>query len=478
MERMAHHKLKRGLDLPISGVPADALDDAPVPSRVAILADDYPGMKPGMHVQVGDAVRLGQLLFEDKKDAAIRFTAPGSGTVIAIHRGAKRALQSVVLRLDARDRGDGEDGVAFASYTGRHPSSLDRGEVRALLQESGLWTALRARPFGRVASPAVTPRSIFVTALDTRPLAPDLRKSWDGRESDCERGLHALARLTDGPVFLCRAPGSPIAAPQGPQFRVEDFAGPHPAGLPGSHIHVLDPAGRERVVWYVGLQDVLAIGKLFGTGKLDVRRVIALGGPSVKRPRHLRTRIGAAVDDLLTGELRTGPSGNGSATTTTPHGGPPLPAHRVVSGSVLSGRVARGEVLGYLGRYDQQISALPEDTSRKFLGWLAPGADDFSVTNLFLSKLVPGKRFDLTTSTHGSPRAIVPIGLYEKVMPLDLMPTFLLKALVVGDVERAEELGCLELEEEDLSLCTFVCPGKTDYGSHLRRVLTTIEKEG
>jgi Na+-transporting NADH:ubiquinone oxidoreductase subunit A len=452
---------------------------------VALLADDYPGMKPGMHVQVGDAVRLGQSLFEDKKDPAVRYPAPGSGTVVAIHRGAKRALQSVVIRLDARDRGDGDDSVSFSAYTGRHPSSLDRAEVRALLLESGLWTALRGRPFGRVASSAATPRSIFVTALDTQPLAPDLRLAYEGRESDLERGLHALARLTDGPVFLCRAPGSPIAAPTGGQFRVEEFAGPHPAGLPGSHIHLLDPASRTRLVWYVGLQDVTAIGKLFGTGKLDVRRLVTLAGPSVKNPRHLRTRLGAAIDDLVAAELRTGPSGNGTAASAAhgsapggAHSAAPVAAHRVISGSVLSGRAAHGDELGYLGRYHQQISAVPEDVERRFLGWLAPGANDYSVTNLFLSRLAPGKRFELTTSTHGSPRAIVPIGLYEKVMPLDIHPTFLLKALAVGDVERAEELGCLELEEEDLALCTFVCPGKIDHGSHLRSVLHTIEKEG
>lgn len=474
---MALHRLKRGLDLPISGAPSAVVDDAPAPSRVALVAADYPGMKPGMHVQVGDAVRLGQLLFEDKKDPAVRYTAPGSGTIVAIHRGAKRALHSVVVRLDSRDRGDGEDGVSFSAFTGRHPSSLDRAEVRALLLESGLWTSLRGRPFGRVAASAATPRSIFVTALDTEPLAPDLHRAHDGRESDLERGLLALARLTDGPVFLCRAPGSAISAPSGAQFRVEEFAGPHPAGLAGSHIHLLDPAGRSRLVWYVGLQDVLAIGKLFGTGKLDVRRLVSLAGPSVKNPRHLRTRIGAAVDDLVAAELRSGPSGDG-AQVVSPHGGAKLPAHRVISGSVLSGRAAHGDATGYLGRYHQQISALPEDVERRFLGWLAPGASEFSVTNLFVSKLTPRKRFALTTSTHGSPRAIVPIGLYEKVVPLDLQPTFLLKALAVGDVERAEELGCLELDEEDLALCTFVCPGKIDHGSHLRSVLTTIEKEG
>jgi Na+-transporting NADH:ubiquinone oxidoreductase subunit A len=456
---MGRHRIKRGLDVPIVGAPEQRIEDAPAPGRVAIFGADYPSMKPTMQVQPGDKVSRGQLLFEDKKQPGVRHTSPGSGTVQAINRGDKRAFQSLVVRLDVGERGGRGDQVSFSSYGGGHPGSLSRDQVAELLLESGLWTALRARPFGRVADPEQRPRSIFVNAMATDPLAPDMDLVYEGRESDFERGLIALGKLTEGPVYVCRGVGSRVDAPREGDFRIEEFSGPHPAGTVGVHIHTLDPVNRSKLVWYVGLQDVIAIGKLFATGELAVDRVVSLGGPVVTRPRLLRTRVGASLDDLAEGELAPG-------------------ENRVISGSVLSGRTAAGEVHGYLGRYHQQVSALAEGRERQLLHWLAPGTDKFSVTNLFLAKLLPGKRFAMTTTTNGSPRAIVPIGLYEKVNPIDVPHQFLLKALVMRDLERAEELGCLELEEEDLALCTFVCPGKIDYGDHLRATLAQIEKEG
>ncbi|MDX1385362.1 MAG: Na(+)-translocating NADH-quinone reductase subunit A, partial [Thermoanaerobaculia bacterium] len=390
-----------------------------------------------------------------KKVPGLSFTAPGSGTVTAVERAAKRALVSVVIQLDA----SGDEARPLAAHSGRHPSACSGDEVRELLLESGLWTALRERPYGVVPAPDSAPRSIFVTAMDTNPLAPPTDLLLDGRGDDLERGLHALARLTQGPVYYCHADGDAPQLPSDERIRAEAFAGPHPAGTVGLHIHTLDPVHRDKRVWYVGLQDLLAIGRLFETGGVDVSRIVSLAGPAVTRPRLLRTRIGAAIDDLVQGELEPG-------------------RHRVISGSVLSGRTAMGGAAGFLGRYHQQVSVLAEGDERRFIGWLAPGADRFSTSSAFLSKLLPGRRFAMTTTTWGSDRAIVPIGLYEKVMPLDLEPSFLLKALVTGDVDRAEELGALELEEEDLALLTFVCPSKDDFGLHLRAVLDTLEKEG
>jgi Na+-transporting NADH:ubiquinone oxidoreductase subunit A len=456
---MAVHRIKQGLTLPITGAPEQSIDAAPPPRRVALVAADYHGMKPTMHVSPGDQVRRGQLLFEDKKTPGVRYTAIAGGKVTAVNRGAKRALQSVVVELDADERAGKAATVRFAAYTGKHPAELGGDEVRELLVESGLWTALRARPYGRVADPEARPHSVFVTAMDSQPLAADVGVALAGRGDDFERGVAALAKLTDGPVYVCKAPETSLQVPSGERVRVEEFAGPHPAGTVGVHIHRLDPVDRHKRVWHAGCQDVAAIGRLFATGELDPTRVVALAGPPVKRPRLLRTRLGAALGDLVEGELKDGEL-------------------RVVSGSVLSGRAAGGDVHGYLGRYHQQISVLAEGREREFLGWLAPGSDKFSVLPAFLSKLVPGRKFDLTTSTQGSPRAIVPIGLYEKVFPIDIPPTFLLKAIVMGDLERSEELGVLELDEEDVALCSFVDPGKHDFGVYLRDVLTTLEKEG
>ena len=460
---MPRHRITRGLTLPIAGEPAAAVEDARPARRVALVAADYVGLRPTMRVAVGDTVARGQLLFEDKTMPGVRYTAPAAGTVRAVNRGARRALQSVVIEPSRAEReGRAPEAADFRSWSGRHPSGMTESEVRDVLLESGQWTALRARPFGRVADPAARPRSIFVTAADTNPLAPDVALVLEGHRGPFERGLEALARLTAGPVFVCTGPDQrfePPATASG-QIRHEVFEGAHPAGTVGVHIHTLDPAGRGRVVWHVGAQDVIAVGRLFETGVLDVSRVVALGGPPVTRPRLLRTRTGASTAELLDGEV------DGAA------------ERRVISGSVLSGRAAMGDAHGYLGRYHQQVSVLAEGREREFLGWLRPGLDTFSTLRAFAARLTPGRRFAMTTSTHGSPRAIVPIGMYERVMPMDLLPTPMLRALVMHDVERAEQLGCLELDEEDLALCTFVDPGKTDFAPHLRRVLDTLRAEG
>lgn len=455
------HTIKKGLDLPIAGRPEQSVEAAPPCSRVALVADDYPGLKASFAVHPGETVLRGQVLFQDRKLPELRYTSPAAGTVLGVHRGEKRALISVVIELSAAERtGDAKpEQVAFDSYSGALPAQLASDEVRALLLESGLWTALRMRPFSRVPDPASSPSSIFITAVDSHPLAPDVGAALAGREDDFAAGARAVATLTDGPTYLCTGPGSAFAALASDRIRHEVFDGPHPAGTVGVHINTLDPVFRGKVVWHVGYQDVAAIGALLRSGRLDVTRVVSLAGPGVTRPRLVRTRIGAALDELTAGELRPG-------------------EHRVVSGSVLGGRAAMGEERGYLGRYHNQVTALAEGRERELLGWLAPGSDKFSVTNAFVSAFSRARRFAFTTSTNGSRRPMVPIGTYEEVMPMDIPPTFLLRALITGDAERAEELGVLELDEEDLALCTFVCPGKYEYGPMLRQMLSRIEREG
>jgi len=459
---MTVHTVKKGLDLPIAGKPAQNVADGAAVTHVAVLAADFPTMKPRMHVEVGATVKRGQVLFEDRKGNGIKFTAPGAGTVIAINRGAKRALQSVVIEL-TKSEVDGKPGdddfETFDSYKGSDVSAYSGDEMRAVLSDSGLWTALRARPFNRVPSFDENCQAIFVNAMDTNPLAPDLDVAMEGRDADIASGVAALAKLTDGPIYFCRAAGAKIAPGSEATAKTEEFKGKHPAGLTGTHIHMLHPVNRTHVVWSIGVQDVAAIGAFLKDGRLDVTRVVALGGPAATKPRLLKTRSGASTDQLAAGEVADGEV-------------------RLVRGSILSGHKAMGEILGYLGRYDQGIACLAEDRERRFLGWLAPGGNMFSTARAFLSGFVPKKEYALTTTTHGSHRAMVPIGMFERVMPLDIMPTFLLRALLVDDLERAEQLGCLELAEEDLGLCSFVSPGKEDYGKHLRRNLTTIWKEG
>jgi len=449
---MQRIRIKRGLNLPIAGSPRQEISDASPAGTVAILGPDYAGMKPTMAVGVGDRVKEGQLLFSDKKTLGVRYTAPGCGEVVAVNRGAKRALQSVVIRIN------GEDAESFAGYAEGQIAGLSAEAVKNNLIDSGLWTALRTRPFSKVPAPESTPQSIFVTAIDTNPLAADVGLIVAERPDDFTNGLKVLGRLTSGKTYLCKAAGANIPPSDLNSVVTVEFAGPHPAGLPGTHIHFLDPVSRRKTVWYVNYQDVIAIGALFTTGRLDHRRVISLAGPAAKNARLIRTRLGASTEELVAGELADG-------------------ENRVVSGSVLAGRTAEGP-LAFLGRYHLQISALAEGRKRELFGWMYPGLNKFSLKNVFASKLTPGKKFALTTTTNGGPRAIVPIGSYEKVMPLDIIPNFLLRALAVDDVEEAEALGCLELDEDDLALCTCVCPAKGDYGAMLRRNLTIIEKEG
>ena len=450
------HRLKRGLNLPLAGAPQQVIEPGPAITRVALLGDDYPGLKPTLHVQPGDRVQRGQLLFDDKQRPGVRHTAPAAGTVAAVHRGDRRVFQALVIDVDANDNDDAQ--VPFAHYQGLAPAQWSAEQVRALLVESGLWTALRTRPFSRVPAPDSMPYALFITAIDTRPHAPSVDVVLADRQADFDTGVACLARLTAGSVFVCVAPGSKITAPTLPNVRLEAFDGPHPAGNPGTHIHLLAPVDLARTVWHIGYQDVLAIGRLFATGRLDVQRVIALAGPSVTTPRLLRTRLGAATDQLTLGQIASG-------------------VQRIVSGSVLDGRTAQGEVHGFLGRYHQQLSVLAEAGEREFFGWIAPGSHKFSLWPVVLGALRRAPGLALTTTTNGGARAMVPIGAFERVMPLDLMATFLLRALLMNNDERAEVLGALELDEEDLALCTFVCPGKAEYGPMLRAALTRIENE-
>jgi Na+-transporting NADH:ubiquinone oxidoreductase subunit A len=445
-------RIQKGLDLPLAGQAEPRIEPGPAVRSVAVLGGDYPGMRPTLHVAEGDRVRRGQLLFEDKKNAGVRYTAPAAGRILAIHRGAKRFMQSVAIEPD--DGGDVDFSAFFKGVAGR----LAPDTARALLIESGEWTALRTRPYGQVPAVDSTPFAIFVRVMDTQPLAPDPAIIIEPELEAFETGLKVLQALTDGPVWVCRPPQSGLPAFSGERVREEVFAGPHPSGNPGTHIHHLCPVGRGRVVWSIDYQDVIAFGHLFATGKRYTRRVIALTGPRVKRPRLIETRLGASVEDLCRGELVEG-------------------SNRIISGSVFSGHHAR-EALAWLSRWSNQITVIREDRDRRLFGYLSPGLERHSALNIYLSKLRPGRRLELTSTTNGSERAMVPLGQYETIMPLDILPTQLLRSLVVGDLEMSEALGALELVEEDLALCAYVCVGKYEYGPILRDVLEQIQKEG
>jgi Na+-transporting NADH:ubiquinone oxidoreductase subunit A len=441
--------IKQGLDLPITGTPEQSISSSNTVTEVAVVGPDYIGMKPTMVVKEGDRVKKGQVIFTDKKTAGVQYTAPASGVVKAINRGDRRLFLSVVVAVE------GNEEITFQSYPVDKLNEISRENVQANLVASGLWTALRTRPYSKAPELDTVPASIFVTAMDTNPLAADPQLVIAEQADAFKAGVQVLKRLTDGQIFVCKAPGAniPVAGIE----QTEEFSGPHPAGLAGTHMHNLDAASVTKTLWSIGYQDVIAVGQLFTTGSLNSERVISLAGPQVLKPRLVRTLLGANLTELTADELAEG-------------------ENRLISGSVFGGRTAVAG-LGFLGRFHNQVSVLEEGRDRPLFHYLRPGFERFSLLPIYVSRFL-NKRFNFTTSTNGSERAMVPIGTYERIMPLDILPTQLLRALIVEDMEVAVNLGALELDEEDLALCSYACPGKYEYGPILRTNLTRIEQEG
>ncbi|MFT4518529.1 MAG: Na+-transporting NADH:ubiquinone oxidoreductase subunit A [Halioglobus sp.] len=443
-------KIKRGLDIPIQGAPRQVIEDAPAARAVALVGFDYVGMKPTMAVAEGERVKAGQLLFTDKKTEGLRYTSPASGVVSAINRGSRRVLQSVVIEVD------GDESESYSKYASAALATAEA--IREQLLLSGQWTALRTRPYSKVPAADAQAAAIFITAIDTQPLAADPAIVIAEQAEAFVFGQEILAKLTAGKLYLCAAAGANVPAGKASNIEVAEFGGPHPAGLAGTHVHFLEGASNSKVVWTIGYQDVIAIGRLFLDGRVFSERIISLGGPQVENPRLLRTRVGADLEALCAGQLKNG-------------------ENRIISGSVLGGRGVQSGT-SYLGRYHCQVSVLLEGRHREFLGWFSPGLNKHSNLGIYLSNFFGAKPLPMTTSTNGSERAMVPVGSFETIMPLDILPTQLLRALIVGDTEMAQALGCLELEEEDLALCSYVCSGKYEYGPILRDNLARIEKEG
>ncbi len=451
--------IDKGLDVPVTGAPEQEIDEGRRTESVALLGRDHIGLRPVLKVGEGDRVRTGQTLFVERKHPNIAYTSPGGGTVSEINRGDKRRLLSVVITLD-----DNEDEENFSSWPADALPNLDRAQVVENLLQTGLWTALRTRPYDKVPDPATIPHSVFVTAIDTNPLSARPEVVIGEAPDAFIQGLEILAHLTERPLFVCKEANTMLPEARAPNIRVANFWGPHPTGLPGTHIHFLDPVSAGKNVWYLNFQDVIAIGKTFTSGRLWTERVVALGGPGVTRPRLLRTRLGADVAALSTGELieQDGASG-----------------HRLISGSPLSGRTVQSRER-YLGRFHNQISVLaesPPDTGAgQRDGWLPRLRGIFSAHGSGTKP--PPRGVPFTTALNGNFAAMVPFAGYDKVMPLDILATPLLRALIVGDTDTAQALGCLELGVDDLALLTFMCPGKIDYGPMLLDTLARIEKEG
>jgi Na+-transporting NADH:ubiquinone oxidoreductase subunit A len=445
--------ISKGLDIPICGEPEQSIQQGNPVTEVALLGFDTVGLKPSMAVRVGDKVAGGQRLFTDKQNPGVQFTAPRAGRITAIHRGPRRHFESIVIKLE------GDEQLSFSSGYQAADSLPDTEVIKDILVASGQWTALRTRPYGKIPALNGEPPSLFITAMDSQPLAADPAVIINAYRDDFVLGLRILQALTPK-TFLCVAKGTNLPGSDLPGLELAYFSGPHPAGLVSTHIHFLDPICQaNKEVWHIGYQDVIATGHLFRTGTLQSERVIALSGPAMPCSRLIKTLAGASIAELCRYEAAAN--------------------SRLIAGSVLTGHpMGEAGVHGYLGRYQQQVCALPEKDGSGFLNWLRPGRDRYSSLPLFLSSLTRETPFPMSTATWGGRRAILPIGTYEKVMPLNFITTALLKSIATGNTEKAADLGCLELVEEDLALCSFVCPGKNNFGPMLRDVLTKIEEDG
>ena len=441
-------RLRKGLNIKLKGNAGKIIDTLSQPATVAVKPTDFPGLTPKLDVKPGNMVRAGDVLFHDKYNPEVFFTAPSGGEVSLVKRGERRRIMEIVI-----DTGKNSDKVEFSRID---PNTLSREQIKEHLLRSGLWPFIKRRPYGIIASPNEKPDAIFISTFDTAPLAPDydfiLKENWDVFQT----GIDALSKLTQGSVFLGMRENSNFSEIRNVNYNV--FSGPHPSGNVGVQIHHVMPVFKNRVIWTLNVQDVIFIGRLFRTGNVDFTKTIALTGSEVNDPKYLKTVLGAPISFLLENRLKKVNYNQ-----------------RIISGNVLTGR--RVKMTDYLGYYDSQVTIIPEGDDYELFGWATPGTDKFSASKTFLAKLFPRKEYEMNANLHGGERAFVISGQYEKVVPMDILPVFLLKSILANDIDKMEQLGIYEVIEEDLALCEYVCTSKIKVQDILRKGINTMIKE-
>lgn len=446
-------KLKKGYDIKLVGDVSANTGSFDAPKTYSVKPTDFVGLSPKLKIEVGAEVKAGTPLFFIKEMPEVIITSPVSGEVIEINRGAKRAILEIKILADSR--------MAYEQFATSNPEGMSADAVKQALLSSGAWATIKQRPFTKIANPAETPKNIFISGFDSSPLAPDYNYILNGRDEDFQWGINALKKLTEGKIYLNLKAGSQAcsAFTNAKGIETNSFSGPHPAGNVGVQIHHISPISKGDIVWTVNPEDVANIGKLFREGKYEADRTVALTGSEVNENarKYYKMKAGACIETLLSGNVGAG-------------------HNRVISGNVLTGsKVGSG---GYLGFYDHQITVIPEGEDAEFLGWLIPTYSRPSISKTFLSYLTPNKKFKVNTNMHGEERALVVTGEYEKVLPMDILPQYLVKAILANDLEAMEALGLLELDEEDVALCEFVCTSKMPIQKLLREGLAVLEKEG
>ena len=441
-------KLCKGLDIKLQGAAEKKTTAVGLASTYAVSPLDFEGIVPKMLVKVGDAVKAGTPLFFNKNNASVVFTSPVSGTVAAVVRGEKRRILAVEIAADQT--------IAYEEFETLDVAKATRDQIVELLLKSGLWTLLVQRPYGIIANPADMPKSIFVSAFDSAPLAPDYGYTLAADKQALQKGFEVLARLTTGKVHLSY--NAQAEAPAFTGVELHAFQGKHPAGNVGVQIHHIDPINKGEKEWTIRYADVAIIGRLFLTGKVDMTRTIAVTGAEVNAPAYVKVVAGAKLDSILKGQIADGAN------------------VRYISGNVLTGRNVGAE--GYLGYYANQITVIPEGDDYELLGWAMPRFSKFSVSRAYFSWLFPNRKYNLDTNLNGEERAFVVTGLYEKYLPMDIYPMHLLKAILAGDLDKMEALGIYEVVEEDFALCEFVDPSKTEMQQIIRNGINLMIKEG
>ena len=441
-------KIRKGVDIKLKGEAEKVFATAEMSDTFAIKPPDFHGLTPKLAVKAGDEVKAGQILFYDKYNERVKFASPVSGEVAEIVRGAKRKIMEVRILADKETK--------YQEGNAQNVGSMSREQVVETLLNAGLWGFVRQRPYDIIANPDETPKSIFISAFDSAPLGVDNDFVVRGQEAEFQTGLDAVAKLTSGKVHLQvnNASSAEFTAAKGVQVNRVD--GPHPAGLVGPQIHHIDPINKGERVWTLNIQDVITIGRYFSTGKFDASRVVAVAGSQVDKPRYVKAVMGTSIAALTNGSLKSGPN-------------------RIISGNVLTGEKVAED--GYLGFYHYMVSVIPEDEEMEFFGWIAPGFNKFSLSRTFFSWLTPNKKYALGTSQQGEHRAFVMSGQYDKVFPMDVLPVYLIKAIMVGDIELMENLGIYEVAPEDFALCEFACTSKTHVQEIVRGGLDLVHKE-
>ena len=443
-------KLKKGLNIMLQGEPGRVLSDKVQSTLYAVKPVDFPGLTPKLCIKAGDNVKAGTPLFLDKVRPDVKFASPVSGKVYAIKRGEQRKLLEIVIE---------KAGNEFEDFGRGDISLLSRDQIKVKMVTSGLWPSMRQRPYNIIADPAAVPKAIFISGFDTAPLAPDYNFIIENSSGTLfQSGLNILSLLTDGKVNLilnARISATDILK-DATGVDISSFSGPHPAGNVGVHIHHLNPINKGEVVWFINLQDVLTLGRLFAEGIYNPEKIVALAGSEVIVPGYYKVIAGTSVSGIIRDNIKPGHS-------------------RFISGNVLTGSKIESD--GYIGFYDSMVSVIPEGDYFEFFGWMKPGLDKFSFSRTFASRLRPGKIFRLDTNMHGGHRAFVMTGQYEKVLPMDIYPMQLLKAILAEDIDMMENLGIYEVAEEDFALCEFICPSKMEIQSILRQGLDIMAKE-